>query len=182
MSESQNQGSDNLNENQSDLSLTVKEAADHINESPHVIRNWLKELKGHIYTIKGDNNYHYFNAKAIERLLLIKKLSRDQGYSIKQIDYFLSTGDNPLQPENKPENESKILNEIQEMRKDFEKQEEFNQALLQKLEEQNNYIKDSINKRDQQLLETMNKMQQARLENSAAEEKKKGFWSKLFGK
>lgn len=45
-----------MKENQSNISLTVKEAAQHINESPHVIRNWLRELKNHIQSQKGENN------------------------------------------------------------------------------------------------------------------------------
>lgn len=181
MSESQNQGSDNLNEKQSDVSLTVKEVAQHINESPHVIRNWIRELKDHIQTKKGENNYRYFDNGAIERLLLIKKLSREQGYSLKQIEYFLATGEDPLEPEARPHNEDKILQELQEMREDFKKQEQFNQALLQKLEEQNQYINKFINKRDQQLLETMKEMQQVRIEASAADEGR-SFWGKLFNK
>lgn len=43
------------------------------------IRTWLRELKSHIHTQKGvNNNYHYFNHEAIERLLLIKKLIRER--------------------------------------------------------------------------------------------------------
>lgn len=182
LSESENQGSDNMNENKGEMLLTVKEAAQHINESPHVIRNWMRELKNHIQTKKGDNNYHYFDKVAIERLMLIQKLTREQGYSLKQVEYYLATGDDPLQPETKPENDNEILNELQELKKKFEKQEQFNEALLQKLEEQNQYINESINKRDQQLLDTMNEIQHAKIEASAAEEKKKGFWSRLFSK
>src|SRR5699024_4652870 len=126
MNESKNQGSHNLNEHLSDLLLTVKEVAQHIDESPHVIRNWLRELKNHIDTQKGENNYHYFNSETIKRLLLIKTLTRDQGYSLKQVDYFLATGEDPLQPEIKTNNENKILKELQEMKEQLKKQEQFN--------------------------------------------------------
>src|SRR5699024_9578945 len=97
-------------------------------------------------------------------------------------DVCSSDLDDPLQPETKPENDNEILNELQELKKKFEKQEQFNEALLQKLEEQNQYINESINKRDHQLLDTMNEIQHAKIEASAAEEKKKGFWSRLFSK
>lgn len=183
MSENENQGSDNMHENQSDLSLTVKEAAQHVEESPHVIRNWMRELKNHIQTQKGENNYHYFNQEAIERLLLIKKLIREQGYSLKQVNYFLSTGEDPLIPEEIPE-QNKVLDDLQEIKEKLKKQEQFNQALLKKLEEQNQYINDSINRRDKQLLNAMNEMRQARqaqLEASAASEEK-SFWARLFKK
>jgi hypothetical protein len=41
----------NYSENIDDLRLTAKEAAEYIDESPGVIRNWLRELKTHIPTI-----------------------------------------------------------------------------------------------------------------------------------
>ena len=44
-----------------------------------------KQLKSHLLTKQGDNNYHYFDEEAIERLLLIKKLHREQNYSMKQV-------------------------------------------------------------------------------------------------
>lgn len=179
MSEYDNQGSDNHNEHKRDLLLTVKEVAQHIDESPHVIRNWLRELKNHIHTQKGENNYHYFNREVIERLLMIKKMIREQGYSLKQVDYFFATGDDPLQSEVKPDQQSKVLEELENLKENFKKQEQFNQALLQKLEEQNQYINKSINKRDQQLLETLNEIKQARIE-AAPNKEKNSFWSKLF--
>lgn len=83
LGETENQGSNNMKENQSNMSLTVKEAVIHITEGPYVIRNWLRELGSHIDTKKGNNGYHYFNKEAIEQLLLIQKLIREQGYSLK---------------------------------------------------------------------------------------------------
>jgi hypothetical protein len=47
------------------MRLTVKEAAKQVNESPGVIRNWLRELKAYIPTIQGENGYHYFNKPAL---------------------------------------------------------------------------------------------------------------------
>ncbi|MGM0941287.1 MAG: MerR family transcriptional regulator [Bacillota bacterium] len=179
MCESENQGSNNINENQSEMLLTVKEVAHHINESPHVIRNWMRELKGHVPTHKGDNNYHYFNKISIERLLLIKKLSREQGYSLRQIQHYLATGEDPLDPEIKSDNQDMILQELKEIKEDLKNQKQFNQALIHKLDEQNQYINDSINRRDQQLMKTLQEMQQARIEASATNEKK-GFWRRIF--
>src|SRR5699024_2633317 len=181
MNESKNQGSHNLNEHLSDLLLTVKEVAQHIDESPHVIRNWLRELKNHIDTQKGENNYHYFNSETIKRLLLIKTLTRDQGYSLKQVDFFLTTGEDPLLPEAKPDQQNEILQELQNIKDNFKKQEQFNQVLLKKLEERDQYINNSINKRDKQITEAFREIQQGRIEAVATEEKK-GFWTRLFNK
>lgn len=175
--ENEDQGSEKLKENHNDLLLTVKEVAQYISESPHVIRNWLKELKPYIPTQQGENKYHYFNQEGVDRLLLIQKMSREQGYSIKQIKYYFTTGEDPGKKEVKPEFEDRILKELEALKSSLKQQEKFNQVLLEKLDEQNQYIKDSLEKRDTNLLETMNQMQQqAKLEASAAKEKK-GFWS-----
>ena len=191
MNESENKGSENPDEKQSELKLTVKEAAQQIGESTHVIRNWLRELKGHIDTIKGENNYHYFDDKAIERLLLIQKLSREQGYSMKQIKYFLATGENPLRPESQPENKDVLLEEVQEMKEYMKSQQEFNKALLERLDKQERYINDSINRRDRELLAALDRQReksleeyQNRLESATAKEpnKKVGVLARLFGK
>lgn len=198
MNENENQGSETLNKKQSEIKLTVKEAAQQIGESPHVIRNWLRELKGHIDTIKGENNYHYFDDKAIERLLLIQKLSREQGYSLKQIKYFIATGEDPLKPEPKPENENQVLDELQEIKDHLKKLEEFNRALIERLDQQEKhiiesqkYINESINRRDRELLEEIDRrreqrieenQKQAQLESAASTEQpeKKGFFARMF--
>lgn len=174
LNESVNQTTENLDEKQSELSLTVKEAANHIEESPHVIRNWMRELKGHIPTSQGENGYHYFDQKAIERLLLIKELSRDRGYSIKQIEYYLSTGENP-KPEKPPEDQT--LKELKLITDQLKLQEEFNKALIHRLDQQQKYIEESLIKRDQQLLEALKETRQARIE---ATEQKKSFFFRLF--
>lgn len=62
---------------------------------------------GYILTKQGENGCHYFDQKAIERLLFIKELSRDRCYSIKQNEYYLSTGQNP-KPEKSPEDVDRV--------------------------------------------------------------------------
>ncbi|ALA55239.1 helix-turn-helix domain-containing protein [Shouchella clausii] len=185
MSRNEKLDHENIKEKQSDLSLTVKEAANHIGETPYVIRNWLRILKGHIPTTQGENGYHYFNEEAVERLLLIKQLSRDQGYSLKQIEYYLATGDDPLKPEKPPEDA--ILIELKAINEHIKLQKEFNQALVQKLEQQQHYIDTSLARRDNQLLESIRELQKARIETAAVKQeqgnsKKKSFIARLFSK
>ena len=143
VNETEKQGAENLQENPGKLSLTVKEAAKHIDETPSVIRNWMRELKTHIPTIQAENNYHYFDEKAIERLLMIKSLSRDRGYSIKQIDFYLSTGDDPLKPEKPPEDlmvkDIKFIKEmIVKQDEKIDMQAELIKVLVQRLENKKN--------------------------------------------
>ncbi|MCP3764386.1 MerR family transcriptional regulator [Domibacillus sp. A3M-37] len=99
MTQTQDQCTENLSENLEEMRLTVKEAAKYVNESPGVVRNWLRELKPYIPTVQGENGYHYFDKPALERLMLIRQLSRDQNYSIKQVDYYFATGELKIEPE-----------------------------------------------------------------------------------
>lgn len=175
LNESEKQTVQDLHEKQSEFSLTVKEAAKHIEESPYVIRNWMRELKGHIPTNQGDNGYHYFDKKAIERLFLIKELIRDRGYSLKQVEYYLSTGENP-KSEKPPEDQ--VLKQLKLITEQLKLQEDFNKVLVQRLDQQQQYIVESLNKRDQQLLEALKESREMRLE--ATEQQKKSFFSRLF--
>ena len=53
-------------ENQGEISLTVKEVATIIEETPNIIRNWMKELKSYIPLQKNESGYNVFNQEALE--------------------------------------------------------------------------------------------------------------------
>jgi DNA-binding transcriptional MerR regulator len=188
LSETTDRGSENLNDNLDELNLTVKEAAEHINESAGVVRNWMRELKQYIPTVKGENGYHYFNKPALERLLLIKQLSRDQNYSIKQIEYYFLSDGKSVKPEQKLETSEVILKDLQEIKSKLELQEQFNKVLVNQLEKQQQHIDnqqkqiaDSLLNRDEQLLIAIKESQQVHRETSTSTQKK-GFFTRLFNK
>jgi transposase-like protein len=52
MDKSHYQGQGNLGENQGETEFTVKEVANLLDESPNVIRNWMKELRDYILLTK----------------------------------------------------------------------------------------------------------------------------------
>lgn len=161
--------------------LTVKGVADELNESPHVIRNWLKDLKAHIPTEKGSNKYNYFDKEGIKKLSQIQSMFREQGYSIKQIDYYLATGEDPLKIESiPPQEKNELLQKIDGIEESLKQQQEFYKALLDKFDKQQQYIDNSIKVRDERLLEHLNNLQQAKLETAATKEK--GFLSRFFKK
>ena len=95
-----------------------------------MVRNWLRELKSHIPTIQGENGYHYFNRPALERLLLIKQLSREQNYSIKQIIYHFNSNGKSIKPEPKTEVSDLILKDLKVIKDKLDLQEQFNQVLV----------------------------------------------------
>ncbi|WP_052712183.1 MerR family transcriptional regulator [Domibacillus indicus] len=136
----------------------------------------MRELKAHIPTVQRDNGYHYFDKPALERLLLIRKLNREQNYSLKQIEYYFAIGE-PVKPEPMNEDSSSLIREdLAVIMERLHRQEQFNQALVTKLDEQQQfnqelgtkldkqeqYIKDSLKKRDQLLLESLKNAQEAK--------------------
>ncbi|MCP3763722.1 helix-turn-helix domain-containing protein [Domibacillus sp. A3M-37] len=99
MTQIEDQRVENPAENLEETSLMVKETAKYVNESPGVIRNWMRELKTHVPAVQGENGYNYFNQPALKRLALICQLNRELGYSLKQIEYYLTTGGKKVKPE-----------------------------------------------------------------------------------
>jgi DNA-binding transcriptional MerR regulator len=174
MTQTQDQRAENLSENLEEMRLTVKEAAKHVNESPGVVRNWMRELKSYIPTAQGENGYHYFDKPALERLLLICQLNREQNYSIKQMEYYFATGETRIKPEAVNEVSDDIRKDLNNIMEQLKLQEQFNQALATKLDEQQQYIKDSLNKRDQLLLESLKASQEARKAERKRKRTKKG--------
>jgi DNA-binding transcriptional MerR regulator len=194
LSKNENQGSENLNKDLDNKSLTVKEVANILDETPNVVRNWLKELKPYIPLKKNSNGYNVFDHEALEQMKLIKQLHREQNYSIKQIEHYFATGGESYKPipqkgtdEILAEELRLMREEIQSLREHSEKQEEFNHALIQRLDEQQQYIDNKLEVRDQLLMESMRETLENRKKEIAAaseqvQEQKKGFWQRLFGK
>ena len=78
--------------------MTVKEVALCLDESPNVIRNWMKELRMYIPLEKNESGYNVFNEKALEQMKIVKQLHREQNYSIKQIEHYFATDGESIKP------------------------------------------------------------------------------------
>ncbi|WP_046181053.1 MerR family transcriptional regulator [Domibacillus tundrae] len=185
------QGDKNLDNNQGKTEFTVKEVATLLNESPNVIRNWMKELREHIPLTKNESGYNVFSHEALEKMKSIKQMHRQQNYSIKQINHYFATGGESFQPlpekgpdEMLAEELQKMREAIQFLREDAKKQQEFNQALVEKLDEQQTYIDSKLEARDRQLMQALKETQEAKKlmlqEKAEQAEKKKGFFSRFF--
>lgn len=185
MSNSENHHDENLSANMSKLSLTVKDVAERVGETPFTIRNWFKDLRAYIPHEKAENGYNYFDEKSLKAFFTIKDLHRDRSYSIKQIEYYFATGGEEFVPIPKGANEELLAQELLQMRETLakvndrlERQEQFNMALSQKLDEQTAFIIQNVKKRDEEITEGMARMferyEQKRLE--APKEEKKRFW------
>lgn len=167
--------------------MTVKEVALYIDESPNVVRNWMKELRVYIPLEKNESGYNVFNEKALETMKVIKQLHRSQNYSIRQIEHYFATGGESIKPvpskevgEILAEELKELRNEVSRLREYSEKQEEFNKLLIEQLQKQQEYIDNKLEKRDQQLLETIREVQETK--SLTASNKQKSFWGRFFGK
>lgn len=192
MSKSDNHPSSDISENHVKTELTIKEVSNIIDETPHVIRNWLKDLKQHIPLQKNDSGYNVFDEAALERIKLIKQLHRAQNYSIRQINHYFATDGESYKPtpskgadELLADEFKSLKEEIQFLKDRSDQQEEFNKALIERLDQQQQYINNRLEERDQKLMESIRGIQEAKKEMlqiaaTKEEEKKKGFWARLF--
>jgi hypothetical protein len=80
---------------------------------------------------------------------------------------------------------STLMEHIKTQDEYMKRQEEFNQALLQRLDQQQKYIEERMNERDKNLLESIRGTQEIKqqlLQIASAKEEKKGFFARLFNK
>lgn len=73
--------------------LKITELAALLEESPHTIRNWLRDFRTYIKVEKAANGYNVFTPEAVEQFKLIKHLIRDRGFSTRQVAHHLATGE-----------------------------------------------------------------------------------------
>ncbi|MFJ8357008.1 DUF3967 domain-containing protein [Bacillus paramycoides] len=180
--------SENLGKEKSGyIAMTVKEVALCLDESPNVIRNWMKELRMYIPLEKNESGYNVFNEKSLKQMKIVKQLHRGQNYSIKQIEHYFATGGESIKPIPSKEvgeilaEELKILkDEVSKLREYSEKQEEFNKLLIEQLQKQQYYIDNKLEQRDQKLLETIREVQETKSLTVSTESK--GFFARLFRK
>ncbi|NJP39376.1 MerR family transcriptional regulator [Alkalicoccus luteus] len=169
-----------MNENVSNNGLKVKDVSNLLQESPSVIRNWMRELKPYIPLKKDDNGYNLFDEEALAVMKQIKELHRDRNYSIKQIEHYFSTGgkDYIIVPDKSTEEIlAEELRDIKERLKvqeeENKKRDEFTKQLLKRLDEQQEYI-------DKKLLERTEEPSKALEEGEKEEEKEKSPWWKFW--
>lgn len=171
LGKSDNPSNRNLGNNSSERLLKVKEIAALLNESDNVIRNWIKELKNYIPIQKNEVGYQLFDDKAIEVMQTIHHLHRDRGYTVRQIELYLASGGKelPYTPPAGPDVWKKLI-EVEELLK---QQNEFNQALVDRLDRQQEFIEKSIKDRDEQLMNTIRALQEGKKNHSWLK-----FWKK----
>ncbi|WP_050615347.1 MerR family transcriptional regulator [Bacillus testis] len=161
-----------------DSQLNLEEAALALGESVNVIRNWLKELNGFIPgPLTGDLS-DSLSAEAIETLAFVKELSRNQGFTLKQIRFFLTQCGKKRESDRSPQPiDPSVKDQLQEINHSLACQEAFNRELLKKIEAQQKLIESLlVRDRDQYLIQAMNR---SHYEKQQELKSKKGL-SRLF--
>ncbi|HEO8421244.1 MerR family transcriptional regulator [Niallia sp. FSL W8-0635] len=119
--------------------LSVKEAAEYIEEGPGVVRNWLRELKTLIPVIIGENGYRYFDQKSLDILVKVKQMRNEKQMSLRQIEDEL-TSPVPTSIPIATDATEKLLQDLQTIKEELELQKNFNQVLVQQLKKQQEHI------------------------------------------
>jgi DNA-binding transcriptional MerR regulator len=166
--------------------MTVSEMSEKINIPVESLRRYIRSHNVHLKVKKVSKKY-YLHDECVTVIQQIRTLY-NEGKNVEEVEESLSESGIPMTLTVKNDDNDRmtvhVADELKAIRSQLDKQEEFNKALLQKLDEQQKYIEQSIERRDRQLMEVLKESQQARIEAAAAitqEEKKKGFFSRLFG-
>ncbi|MEV2910839.1 MerR family transcriptional regulator [Paenibacillus larvae] len=170
---------ENVSENIDENLFKIKEVATTIGESVHTLRRWVRDFDSYIPYHLCDNGYKLFDKEAIEVLLKIKQMIRKQGYSTRQVEHYFATGGQEfvvatLYDTIEKDELKKELNDIKEM---LQKQNEFNQALIDRLDQQQQYIEQSLLERDKKLTETLRLLHATKKQEEEQPKKPRG----LFG-
>jgi DNA-binding transcriptional MerR regulator len=143
-------------------SLKVKEVAALLNETPAIIRNWVRDYKGLIPIEKAETGYNLFPAEAVEVLRTIQRMARQQGYSTRQIEAFLRTGviasagaateevaasGVAVDPAAASVEIAELRGMVQQLLDSQQRQEEFNRQLVERLDRRDRQLTEYISER-----------------------------------
>jgi len=171
----------------------IKDIAEILEEEPHTIRNWLKELEGYIPFTKKKNGYRIFKKDGLERFQLIKHLNRDQEYTLKEIAFYLDTGGEAFKPVPEIRADSILADEMRKMRERLDQLEERDKKrdevlmnLAEQLTKQNAYIEHTLQERNENLTAAMREMLEGKKLTAVSQHEeqptKKGWLQRLLGK
>ncbi|WP_226530868.1 DUF3967 domain-containing protein [Metabacillus niabensis] len=183
---------------------TPKEISLTLDIGDSTLRKWCIALENQGYQfIRNDQNKRVFVDANIVVLRHFKELVQNHSMQLNNaamlvVDRFgkgtFSQGTDIVPAENIRDLDrsndkiiAKLMNYIEQQEERFEKQEQFNRTLLERLDQQQQYIEERLNKRDETLVQSLREVQETRKLIAAAEEKreeesKKGFLQRLFGK
>ncbi|CRH66890.1 Uncharacterised protein [Chlamydia trachomatis] len=184
-----------------DKPINPKEASVSLGIGDSTLRKWCLAIENHGYNFpRTDNNRRVFFDKDMVILRQLRQLVQVQNLSLENASVIIVTKVNEEASVEKNTNNAvptlRYSDEvIQKLLDHIERQEAFNQMLLERLDEQQKYIEERIDKREQLIQENIKESQETKkllLEaqeekrqlieeaGAAKEQEKKPFWKRLF--
>ncbi|HDX9577646.1 TPA: MerR family transcriptional regulator [Bacillus pseudomycoides] len=167
------------------------EVAEKLQISNSTLKRWASELEmaGYEFT-KGANESRAFTAHdlfVLERykyLIKNQKIKKEDAASIATEEFSkkMNGWAPPAQEENNLTlNSSQVAQTLQILMKQFQKQEETNQQILQELQKANE-LNEALSLQYEQLKKEIDDMRETQKLIASTQKQKTGFWSKLFSK
>jgi|SRR5699024_9767013 len=143
---------------------------------PATLRKYSALLEQYGYQIeRNSQNHRYYRDKDI---IAIRNVIRGTGGDV--------TLEQSVQNVIKLQSSSELTNDINNGDKvnnsDIKELKEMVQALTDKVDQQQEYINSHLKERDELLMQSMNELMESKKQIATAEEKKKGFFARLFDK
>jgi transposase-like protein len=170
-----------------------KEVADLLGIGSSTLRKWCIQLEERGYKFLRDaQERRAFTERDVMALRSFRELTRDKGVTLENAADVVISRFNPITTEDRTpsvldelprsgERYEALMQKVDYLTEHTQKQEAFNQSLLELLKEQQAYIKNSIKSRDERLMTAIHELQEQRKMIAAAEEekmksKKKKWW------
>lgn len=149
-------------------------------------RCYLSEF-GEFFSAKGGSRVRKYEEHAVNVIRRIKHLydegkDKDEIYNILVNEFPLVIDGEEEQSNSESVPSLATSDDIAEIKDSLKEQKEFNAELIKRLAQQQQYIGKRLEERDQLLMESINKSLETQKQIAATreEEKKKGFWARLF--
>lgn len=175
--------------------ITPADVSEKYNIPVETIRRYLRQ-HGHHLKIKKIHKKYLIHSDSVKFIPQIRDQFAD-GKSVEEVEEYLESKGLPLtitvQPDEheRHDRDDRLEGAMLEMAKkmdqfqsQFNQQKEFNRQLVDRLDQQQKYIDERMNERDRLLMESLRGIQEQNklIAATQEEEKKKGFWKRLFGK
>ncbi|MED3813406.1 DUF3967 domain-containing protein [Priestia megaterium] len=184
-----------------DKAYTPKEVNSLLDVSESTARKWCISLekKGYMF-IRNDRNQRLFTEHDLIALKKFQALLKETNMPMDNAadviisrfgkgtfeDRTLSVPEDSSGErrslERSEETIKRLMEHIQIQEEYMKRQDEFNQNLLKRLDQQEKYMLSRLEERDRSLTDSLREMQQTQKLIAAAQEEKKGFLYRLFGK
>lgn len=164
--------------------ITVSEVSEKVNIPVETIRRYIRSHSIHLRVKKQGKKYLIHN----DCITAIKQIRTfyDRGMNVDEVEQNLSDSGIPMTITIKNNNDESmtvhVADELKEIKQALREQKEFNKSLLEQMKQQQEYIKESLEKRDKLLMESLNNALETKKQIAMTQQKKQGFFSRLFSK